>query len=113
MRWEDRQHRKQLDHYRPKRMYNYEVNLELSPPVNTGLKKGQISVFMSGGKSTMQPPMYLSSNWWMPLVQWKPPEDMLRWLNENIGTDYYICKSRGVLAFTKPEDALAFKLMWR
>lgn len=108
--WQEKQYKKQLEHYCTKRTFNYIVDLELPPPlvlVPTGL-------FPSGVVPVLASSLYSSySSAWIP-QQWKPPSEIADWLNENIGIDFYICKEeRGVVAFTKPEDAMAFKLQWR
>jgi len=113
--WQEKQYQKQLEHYSPKRTFNYEVDLEIPPPfiILTGFQQRQISMFISGSKSTIHGRVYPSMNWLLPSPSWKPSGEMMYWLTENIGTDYYMVKDRGILAFTRPEDALAFKLMWR
>lgn len=105
MRWKEKQHQKQLEHYSPKRTYNYEVDLGLEP---------EPPVFMQGTKCTVtiSGRLYKFDYFhpWHPA--WLPTGDMLNWLQDNIGNDYYICRARGVLSFTKPEDAMAFKMVW-
>lgn len=113
--WQEKQYKKQLEHYSPKRTFNYEVDLELPTPVITlaGFQKGQLNMFLSVSKSTRRGRVYPSMNWLLPPPPWKPSDEIMYWLYDNVGIDYYMIKDRGILAFTKPEDAIAFKLMWR
>lgn len=104
--WQEKQHKKQLEHYRTKRTFNHEIDLEIPPPSSIPFIQGNI---MNG----IRHPYTISiSAAWIP-QPWKPSNEMTDWLNENIGVGYYICKEYGIVAFTKPEDAMAFKLKWR
>lgn len=98
MRWEEKQYQRQLKHYSPKRTFNHIVDLELEPE--------QIAFPGIGGT------IFISPDWFTPRP-WRPDYEMLKWLHDHVGHEYYVCRERGVVAFTKPEDAIAFKLTWR
>lgn len=110
--WQEKQYQKQLDHYTPKRLFNYVVDLDL--PAEYITINNHPAIFIQGSRSNGGRATYLWNNWPITIENphWRPTGEMTEWLAENIKHGYYMVKDRGVLAFTKPEDAIAFKLMW-